>query len=594
MNTIYRNIVTATLIAGSATAGLWAQKSVKDSTINRQVNVEREYTPTLQDASKINTLPAHYEPVKKQYEIKFEHTSPKLQIPTYSIADNGSGDIGTQIDYSKHRGYAILGGGSNFNFEGAAGYRIIDNTDNSLDLFGTHNSTSGNIKYLQAGADPDKIKAKNMENFIKALYNQNLSSASWYLGASFLNNNFNYYGYRPYFVTKNQAEKQSVNIFGFETGVKSVDYGEWIYTADLKYKYFNVQHGNQGYDGPNGHIIDLLADIAKTIEGGKHAGMEIGILHQTAGNKKVSGVDELNNQFTAMTVARLKPYFFFDGGDLLLSLGLSLNYAFDKHDKVAIAPFVKLDWNFANNTLLYLKADGGIDNNNFVNTFIENRYINPTTHINPSRTLYDAQLGVKSGAIRNFEFDVFAGYKQMKDEHLYYAYMLDYYMLETTIVSPTAISNVSNALYANLKTGHLGGSLKTTLIPYTDLTFKAVAYSYSVDKYTDTTNTTSVPSQKKAWGLPSFSLGANADFAFIDKLILGFDYQLQTGRKTFSSDQILNMKNVSELNLKASYKIMDWISIYGKVNNVLNQKYEKFYGYTLQGINVLAGVSMKF
>ena len=54
------------------------------------------------------------------------------------------------------------------------------------------------------------------------------------------------------------------------------------------------------------------------------------------------------------------------------------------------------------------------------------------------------------------------------------------------------------------------------------------------------------------------------------------------------------MNNINELNIKGSYNILDWLSFYVKANNVMSQKYERYYGYTNQGINALGGISLKF
>lgn len=600
MNTIYKTILSAVALT-CVTPALIAQTNAKDSTINRQVNVEREYTPTLQDATKINTLPALYEPTRKQYEIRFEQTTPSVQIGTTPITDTGSGDINTAIGYSQYRGYAVLGAGTNLNFEGALGYRIVDNTNSKFDLFGTHNSTNGNIKYLEDNADPDKVKAKNMENFIKALYSHKFSSANWYIGASFLNNSFNYYGY-PYSYMSIRHEgiekNQSVGIFGIETAVKSYDNDEWRYTAGLKYHNYKMNKGDYyGYpktDGASANIIDFGADVNKDIFDDKRVGLEARILHQAIGGKKTDASNLSDENFSAMTVTRLKPYFFIDADNIALKLGASANYAFDFHDRVAISPYVNFDWNFADNATFYAKVDGGINDNNFVETHRKYRYINPNTRIMPSRTLYDVQVGIKSGAIRNFEFDIFGGYKQTKDDHLISSMLEvdDFLKISPQtrdIIVPDI--NVIQPIYADLKTGHFGGSLKTKLIPYTDLTFKAVGYFYTVDKYHEDY----IINEKKAWGLPSFTVGANADFSFIDNLTLGFSYELQAGRKALRNyREVVKMDNINELNFKASYSFMDWLSVYARLNNALNQKYERFYGYTLQGINLLGGVSIKF
>jgi len=97
MNKIYLlSLATLTGLAINSKAS--AQTAAKDTTLNRQVYLEREYTPTIKDASKVNTLPSLHQPKKKQYDIKFENAIPSVQIDSYPIGNTGSGDINTAID----------------------------------------------------------------------------------------------------------------------------------------------------------------------------------------------------------------------------------------------------------------------------------------------------------------------------------------------------------------------------------------------------------------------------------------------------------------------------------------------------------------
>ena len=47
-------------------------------------------------------------------------------------------------------------------------------------------------------------------------------------------------------------------------------------------------------------------------------------------------------------------------------------------------------------------------------------------------------------------------------------------------------------------------------------------------------------------------------------------------------------------NLGASYAYRDWMSVFVKLNNILNKKYDYYNGYDVQGINVMAGAAFSF
>ncbi|HCO68796.1 MAG TPA: hypothetical protein DIT04_13705, partial [Dysgonomonas sp.] len=233
MNKIYKTIIASFLITALVTVNVSAQSTAKkDTVLNRQVYLEREYNPTIQDASKVNTLPSLHRPQQRQYDINFENALPSVNFSSYPIGNPGSGDIQTGIDYSKHRGYFRFGAGMYINLEGALGYRIVDGDNDRLDIFATHSFTDARIKYAEkTGYDFDKVKAKDMENMVKLRYNHKFESADWYLSGSFLNDQYNYYGNpnQVIFIGGGTVtpdddafqKKQSISNIEVETGVQS-------------------------------------------------------------------------------------------------------------------------------------------------------------------------------------------------------------------------------------------------------------------------------------------------------------------------------------------------------------------------------------
>ena len=52
--------------------------------------------------------------------------------------------------------------------------------------------------------------------------------------------------------------------------------------------------------------------------------------------------------------------------------------------------------------------------------------------------------------------------------------------------------------------------------------------------------------------------------------------------------------NVSNLNLGVSYQINDMISVFCQGNNLLNRRYENYYGIYAQELNILGGIGVNF
>ena len=54
------------------------------------------------------------------------------------------------------------------------------------------------------------------------------------------------------------------------------------------------------------------------------------------------------------------------------------------------------------------------------------------------------------------------------------------------------------------------------------------------------------------------------------------------------------MKPRADINLGASYAYNNWLTAFGKINNLINSRYQDYYGYDVQGFNVLVGAAFSF
>lgn len=586
MNTLYKSI----LVIGLSIVSL-AATAQKDSTLTRQVLLERDYNPTMQEASKINTMPSIYTPIVKAKEFKFVSSAPKLNISGNQLGKASSGDINTDVMFSKKRGYLNVGGGSHSNLEGAAGYRILNSATDRLDIFATHSSTNGKVDYIDGKKYFKKdIKAKYAATNVNLKYQHFFEPSILSFDASYSNTAYNYYGNS--FVPAGAADetlydlssKQNVDVIGFGAGLKSSlkNEGELKYDANIRYQNFKSKFGPlTKVDAPKGGQFDLDANLYAELGADKFIGVRASVMNQSFGNKAE------DDAFHSLTNIKGNPYIKFEGSNWNVDLGVNVNAVFDIKTKMAFSPNIKADLRFYDVNVLYAEATGGVNNNTFLDILQENRYMTPASRVLYSKTLFDLKIGFKSGVLSGFEFDLFAGYKKTDQDHLFLQKRGETW------------SNLSIPLYADVSTGQVGGLLKTNLIPRTDLSAKVITYFYNVKYekgYADYLGET-LP-KKEAWGRPTFTAELNADIEVIDKLTLSLNYLYAGGRKTYDSNYgvkaSVKMKDINEFNVKGTYGVTNWLSVYAKANNIFNQKYELQYGYPLQGFNILGGVSLKF
>lgn len=82
---------------------------------------------------------------------------------------------------------------------------------------------------------------------------------------------------------------------------------------------------------------------------------------------------------------------------------------------------------------------------------------------------------------------------------------------------------------------------------------------------------------------PFSKLTINAYISFLDEL-----YALESNNRTFKLNSVL------DIGAGAEYEIIKRLNIFVQANNLLNNNYQRFYGYDAFGLNVFGGVRFKF
>lgn len=589
----------------------------QDTTLNRQVLLEREYNPTLRDASKINTLPSIYNPAKPSIKASYIEKAPFVKINSQLLGKVGSGDIHTDVDYDTKNGYLRLGAGSNSNLEAIFGYKLVESPTDTLNLSATYGSTSGNVNYESKDFLTSKAKAKYADSKINLGYSHLFGPSIFSFGAYYRNMSYNYYG-NPYWRQNDEFKadyydlnkRQGVNVFNFNAALQSSDKNSGIlkYIGSVGYSYFKNKYGPLiENDGIKGGQLDLRGNFYTEYDTDNIIGVKGKIINQSISDPKYN-FKPYAGSFHNLTNIEATPYFKTEGSNWNVDLGLNAGCVLDYKRRLFFSPEIHANLVFAEANKLYFDATGGINENTFLQLLDENRYINPMSRVGYSRTPLDLKVGLNSGIIKGFEFGVFGGYKHTKDDHLFMSTSY-YYVSSGDATAPLTVNtyswgNVSTPFYANISTGHLGGMISTSLIPKTNLSVKATGYFYNV-KYVNgylSTYVNAIPEEKKAWGRPTFTVDVNADVNLLPQLNISLNYMYAGGRKAYigpdresiSSVGSISMNAINELNVHAEYKIRDWVSVYAQLNNVFDRKYEMVQGYTLQGFNGLGGLSFKF
>lgn len=100
--------------------------------------------------------------------------------------------------------------------------------------------------------------------------------------------------------------------------------------------------------------------------------------------------------------------------------------------------------------------------------------------------------------------------------------------------------------------------------------------------------------EARIWGIPSMELRAYASFKPFGSS-LEFKGELFFKDRNFTLNNIgeeVRLNNLVELNAAAGYTFNKTIGLFVEANNILNVKYQRWYGFPTVGINFAAGITM--
>lgn len=614
-----RNSVTlyALGVLVASTTAVNAQESVKDSTMNRELLLEKEYNPIVRDADKINKLPAVEAPQSNKTKIVYSDLS-VTTTPVAEIRPLSSGDVQTGYEYSKKRGYFNIGYGNYNNLNGDLGFRFIDKEKNVFGIEYTHRSSNGEVSVPDMSDVSTKLKLN--DNFANLYYRHfgekvNLASNVYYD-----NRNYNYYGYLfpetpAGGLIQDEAPKQTLQQFGMSVALESAQVSEWEYKGKAGFYTFHEE-----YNDLRETSFDLGFGLGKTFDNWK---LDFGLnmnayLYNTA--------NEYYGSWENNGVLKLKPAFKYDNEEgLKATLGLNADVAFGRSPKFGVAPEVRLDWEFAQGFFLYSDITGGLDPYAMAKTMQENRYYMSANQLDNKYTVADLSLGLRSNKVGGFWFDIYTGWGYVKNDAEFYTEIRnEYFPVSGTDESQTASEtrlqglNTLDAQVVDLFRWRVGArmSYSTGSVFTASLKIQKNGWTRHSNEDLIGDNVENAGDAQSEWGdkdfsyKPGFEVQVAATIRPVKKLVLDVNYNLYADRKATiammesvwengthtSSARMFHqkMKNINDLNLKATWLFNDTFSIFAAANNLTFQKYDIYYGMPAQRFNFQAGGSIRF
>ncbi|MBI1225444.1 MAG: hypothetical protein GC192_09435 [Bacteroidetes bacterium] len=558
----YARIIFFFLLSAVATSA-FAQPGLP----GQEVEVVKIFEAQLAESAKVAVLP-ELPPVdtsvsKQTYEvtpknIEVDYPAPRIRPVTYK-SDEEIADV--------YNGYIKLGAGLPKSIYGDASYnKLVELADKSkldIGINAFHHQadySSGDIENQRFGLT--KVAGKG------TYYNNKGYAVAGNLG--YTSNRVSYYGYTfDRFDNHENIDKEAVKqVFGiFDMGAKIFN---GVQTAgDINYSAgFDFYHMGDDF-AANENGFDLKLNATKWIRG-KHS-FDIG-LRTDFTNFKVNGQEQKLNNFW------LTPSFTFHGSAIKIKAGANL---ISNNDEYLPFPDVEVVVNLTGNELaFYTGLEGGFEKNTFRSIATYNPYINTQF---PDGTLrntkyFNFYAGLK-GNFKMFEYMIQGGYKPTNDLAVYL------FRHEFNGTEPDLIHDFE-VHYADANIINVRASLKANILK--NLAFTGVLSQNFYD----------VSIERKPWHLPALDANFMAIYTTSDnKLRAKAQLNLSDGVTANTLGGVnrwTTLNGLYDVSLGAEYWFVKKFGAFLEVNNLLNNKRERWIYYPTYGINVLAGITARF
>lgn len=539
------------------------QTAKKDTTLNRTVVVEKEYNPDIMDASKVNILPKVQEPSVAKKTIEYNTSL----IPFASLNYPMQPSL-LHLDQQKEKaGYARLGYGTNGNFDTKFTYLFDLSKRDKLGVLASIDGMKANLKVPVSEKTnwDSRYYRSTLDANYQHFFDKYILDAAINMGVD----NFNYRLLEQSDIIRptnlavqiNDTDKQRYSRWMLHAGFRSADKElPFQFVALTELLSFTKQYPVVNRE----NIWRVKADVYSGFGEGRTIGVNVDL------NNYIYSGDGLTN-YSSMAV---NSYYKYVRDNWNVRLGAHFDLSFGKGTFLEIAPDIEAQYLLTKGCVAYAKLGGGRELNDFRRIEQLLPYSNLTSVKNSFNQL-DARLGLKSNLGSGFWLDVFTGYKAVTND-----------LCSTDINSSLYSYAVNNLVVANTKHSYLGSNLKYNYKDVVDLSLKETYYAWD--------------NENSAYLLmkPKFDLQFDGAFRVLPQLTANISYQFISRCKAIEvypdlvTDKTLNA--VNNLSLGGAYNVYKDVSLYARINNLLNKNYQASYNYPMQGIHFILGASIRF
>lgn len=551
------------------------KKAAKDTTVTRTVVVEQEYIPQISDADKVNVLPAVKEPTVPKSAVDYATTV----RPASSITPGRMPSFSAKEQQATEKpGYARLGYGNDWNLDLLANYLFRLSERGGLNLRFGMDGMNGKV-------DNDPFfRSRYYRTRAQADFSHRFDGAALSVGGNFGLSNFNY-------LPTSTANKQKLTSGDVYASLRSTDKNaDFRFGGEAGLLFYGRQHSgiiSSTYTPIRETIVRLKGDVAGVVGDQQTLTIAAEMNHFRYGSDAPQAGQQAYADFNSYTAIRLNPYYEISGESWKLRAGGRTDLSFGFGRSYRLAPDLAASLRFAEQYVLYAQIQGGT----LLNDFRRAEQINPYAVfaqqegtdayagqyyvIRPRDTFeqLNASAGLKASPFAGFRFHLYAGFQKLTDDLSY--------LMESPATNSALTTNRVSFVQGKTENTYAGFELS---YDYKETFGISAGYVYRKWNAKDNDLLLAVKPVNqiaiKAHLRPTTDWLIYAGYDYINRKAAGGNYP--------------SMPAVSNLHAGVDYQIFQDISIYARLNNLLSQEFQQYWGYPAQGFNFFGGLTFRF
>lgn len=555
MNTTYKLIFSSVALSlfccYNGLDEMFAQNAKKDSTLNQSMTIERDFSPIVKDANKIDHMPAVQEFKVKKSPTRYADWQPS-EARSREIGKMPAGQV-IAVEDRYNNGFIDFSAGNYLNANLDAG---IYYNNLALEADGFISNGSYDLPYKDIRLDDNSNPITNQwdnkvfNGNVKASYDKIFSNESrihMYAGASVHNNTMlNYYHYSAAKRQENLEYLYGINTNGYYLKDELASEKKNDETKKQKFNNFNA---GISYD-----ISGFLADLS--------------FIHSS-----VALADLSENTIKFKTGYG----WYYEEGWQFKAL-LNLGYTSTKENYFTVMPELEYS-KFGEDSFsrFYLNVKGGIRRPDLYELMTVVPYAIPASSFETEKQLFDATIGYEDNNNGEFKWGIYAAADMTMDriEAVMTSSTEDTFAPTYARLTRKDALNIKGGMYFDYEHSRFFG-MKGGIDIETNPRYNNSVLDFNVHILSN----------------PFHSLFF--DFGLDGKIKRDMDFEYSD----FGNDQIytteIDLGNIFDLGFKVEYKLKENLSIYAFGKNLLNQEVQFMPGIPMQKINIHAGFNWKF